>query len=76
MVTLECLHDGSFLEEFNSLPRTGQLINCLQGYRCRLLSSPKPLCQSLIDHPEGALAQLPDDGYLLPRHLPLIRDIH
>ena len=34
------------------------------------------LCDALVDHAERALAQLPQQLDLVPRDLPLIREVH
>lgn len=76
MVTLKRLHDRGFLEELDAFSWAGQLIHCLQGHGRGRPFGLQALCQPLVHHAKGTLAQFSDYGDLLPGHLPLIRDIH
>lgn len=76
MVTVELLHDRGLVQKLNALPHAGRLIDRLDSHSRLRFVLDHPLGDAFIHHAEGALAQLPVHGDLLPGYLPLIRDVH
>lgn len=76
MVTVELLHDGGFIEKLNSLPHAGRLVDGLDGHACLWFILDHTLRQTLVHHAEGPLAELTTQRDFLPRHLPLVWNVH
>lgn len=76
VVTVELLHHGGLVEKLNPLAHAGGLIHCLNGHPGLRLIFDHALGDAFINHPEGALSQLPAHGDLLPGDLPLVGHVH
>lgn len=76
MVAAEGLHDWRLVQELDPLPQAGWLVHRFHRHVCFPLALHDVLSDALVDHAEGALAQLPQDGDLLTRHLPLVLLVH
>lgn len=72
----EAFHDRGLVEELDALAQAGGLVHRLDGHARLGLALDDVLGDALVHHPEGALAQLPQQGDLVPWHLPFVRDIN
>lgn len=76
MVAAEGLHDGGLVQELDSLPQVGRLVDCFDRNTRLPLALNNVLGDALVDHAEGALAQFPQNDDLLSGHLPLVLLVH
>lgn len=76
MVTVELFHNGRFVEEFDALVHAGRLVNRFDSHPGFGLILDNTLGDALVNHAEGALAQLFAHGDLFPCYFPFVRDIH
>lgn len=75
VMAAEAFHHGRLVEELDALAQAGRLVDGFHGHAGLGLPLDDVLGDALVDHPEGALAQLPQQRDLVPRNLPLVGDV-
>lgn len=75
-MTGEALHDWCLIEELDPFSKTGWLIDRLHRNTGLCLTLDDILGIAFVHHTEGSLPQLSEEGDLLSRYLPLIRNVY
>lgn len=76
VVAAEGLHDRGLVQKLDSLPQVGRFVHCLYGYVRFPFSFNDVFSDAFVDHAEGALAELPQNGDLVSGNLPFIFLVH